>query len=326
MRKITVGNKYHSMELDTILLGSNKFGTKMDLAQSCDRLDFYFDTLGGKTIDTATIYGERVPGDSASEKTIGEWLKGRKRENVLIISKGCCFKQTDPGTPRVTPEALKEDLDQSLAALGTDYIDLFLLHRDNRNVPVGPLMDLLEDYTRQGVIRAAGVSNWWTDRIAEANRYCDEHGYARMCVSEIQWSYVPQTPGNEMGKNENNGWMNASEFMAYKENEIPVLAWSSQALGYIPKVLSGADPGPMGAHFDSPLSRARAKRAQHLAEELGVTPTQISVAYLLCSGIAAGAIVGASSNEQLRESFASADIALSDAQMDYLNDDLAAGE
>ena len=201
MRKITVGNKYHSMELDTILLGSNKFGTKMDLAQSCDRLDFYFDTLGGKTIDTATIYGERVPGDSASEKTIGEWLRSRRaRQNVVLATKGGFPQLDDYSVSRLTPEEIRSDLEESLLCLGVDYVDIYWLHRDDPCKDCGMFIEVLEGFRKEGLIRSYGLSNFTASRVREADREAVKRGLGPVPAVQIKWGLAKTAPGRVYDK------------------------------------------------------------------------------------------------------------------------------
>src|SRR5262245_7228420 len=99
--------------------------------------------LGGNCVDTANIYGF---GDS--EKTLGRWIHESERRNELVlITKGCHpgVNREDifgsPWVPRLTPEAIQSDLNESLERLHTDFIDLYLLHRDDESVEVGPIIE-----------------------------------------------------------------------------------------------------------------------------------------------------------------------------------------
>lgn len=122
---------------------------------------------GITTFDTAENYG-------LSEASLGHWLKNRgNREKVVIISKGC---HPYDGRDRVTPEDLKHDIEQSFERLGTDYIDIYLMHRDNPMVDPGPMVEILNEYHKAGRIGAFGGSNWTHQRIAEANAYASKYG------------------------------------------------------------------------------------------------------------------------------------------------------
>lgn len=112
---------------------------------------------GITTFDTAENYG-------LSEASLGHWLKNRgNREKVVIISKGC---HPYDGRDRVTPEDLKHDIEQSFERLGTDYIDIYLMHRDNPMVDLGPMVEILNEYHKAG--RDRGF--WWFQLDPSENR------------------------------------------------------------------------------------------------------------------------------------------------------------
>ena len=101
------------------------------------------------------IFGCAIPvmiqgEDGLSEGSLGHWLKNRgNREKVVIISKGC---HPYDGRDRVTPENLKHDIEQSFERLGTDYIDIYLMHRDDPKVEPGPMVEILNEYHKAGRI------------------------------------------------------------------------------------------------------------------------------------------------------------------------------
>ena len=126
-------------------------------------IDAYL-AVGGNCIDTAHIYGF-----GESEKALGRWLEqSGRRDDILLITKGCHPHVDEAGQfgpPRVTPEAIHSDLSESLERLGTDHVDLYLLHRDDETVPPGPLLEALNEENASGRIRAFGASNWTVKRI-----------------------------------------------------------------------------------------------------------------------------------------------------------------
>ena len=135
--------------------------------RAAELLDAFLDA-GGNCIDTAHIYGF-----GNSEKTLGRWLEesGRRGE-IVLITKGC-HPAVDPQNlfgkawaPRLTPEAIRADLSESLERLRTDYVDLYLLHRDDEAMPTGPLVEALNQEQARWRIRAFGASNWRVERIA----------------------------------------------------------------------------------------------------------------------------------------------------------------
>jgi aryl-alcohol dehydrogenase-like predicted oxidoreductase len=115
---------------------------------------------GGTTFDTAHQYGG---GDC--ERTLGRWVRDRGlRDEVVIIGKGAHHNED---RKRVTPFDITGDLYDSLARLESDYIDLYLLHRDDPSVPVGPIVEVLNEHKEEGRIQAFGGSNWRPERCAK---------------------------------------------------------------------------------------------------------------------------------------------------------------
>ena len=132
--------------------------------------------LGGNTFDTARIY--------SSEPPLGRWINERGiRDEVVIIDKGA---HPEGDRKRVTPADISADLAESLGRLGTDYIDLYLLHRDDPDVPVGPIIEALNEHVDAGRIRAFGASNWQHQRIGQANEYAASHGLVPFARDAIE--------------------------------------------------------------------------------------------------------------------------------------------
>ncbi|MFV0400761.1 MAG: aldo/keto reductase [Oscillospiraceae bacterium] len=157
------------LTLDKIILGTGQFGTGYSVEESFAQMDAYF-ALGGRTLDTASIYGDwEDEGTPISEETIGRWMRERaNREEITLITKGCHYKLSTPEVSRVSGADIHTDVARSLEALGTDYIDLYLLHRDNPSIPVEEIVDALAEHMAKGELKAVGASNWTVDRILEA--------------------------------------------------------------------------------------------------------------------------------------------------------------
>ena len=135
--------------------------------------------MGCYAFDTAHAYG-----DGASERVIGNWIQARNnRSEVIVIDKGA---HPAGGRNRVNPESIKQDLQESLDRLKTDYIDLYLLHRDDPAVPVGPIIEVLNELRNEGKINLFGASNWGRKRLQEANEYAKNNG-----LFSRKWLYCP---------------------------------------------------------------------------------------------------------------------------------------
>src|SRR5688572_12103474 len=194
-----------------------------DRAASFALLDAVY-AAGGTAIDTARHYGDAI------ESTIGRWIKERRlREAIAIVGKGA---HHTPARQRVTPADIAADLDASLRQLRVEAIDLYLLHRDDPGVPVGPIVAALDGHRRAGKILAYGGSNWSVARIQEANAYAAAHGHAPFAASSPNfglavWRQPPWAncvtisgPDGEAAR----AW--------YAEQGMPVIPWSSLAGGF----------------------------------------------------------------------------------------------
>jgi len=141
--------------------------------------------LGCNAFDTARIYGD-------SERTLGAWIRRRRnRDEVVVISKGCHPGRL--GHPRLSPSDVSHDLYASLKALGTDHIDLHVLHYDHPAAPVEPLMEWLNRHIDEGKIVTIGASKWSHDRIAGANTFAAGNGLKPFSASSVQFSLAEWT-------------------------------------------------------------------------------------------------------------------------------------
>lgn len=140
---------------------------------------------GINTFDTAHGYG-----NGECERSVGTWINSRGvREQVVILGKGCHHSRD---RQRVTPFDISADLHDSLARFKTDYIDLYVLHRDDPGVEVGPIVERLHQHKEEGLIRAYGGSNWSHERVAAANAYAAAHGLTPFAVSSPNFSLAYQ--------------------------------------------------------------------------------------------------------------------------------------
>ena len=131
-----------------------------------DLLDAIYAT-GVNAFDTARNY-------MLAEKSLGKWIVDRgMRDKIVILSK--CGHPSPFGRKRVNEKDIRKDLRKSLGYLGTDYIDIYLLHRDDPEVPVGEIVEIFNSLHSEGKIGAFGGSNWTHQRIAEANEYAYSH-------------------------------------------------------------------------------------------------------------------------------------------------------
>jgi len=320
LRKLIIKSNTGTMELSKIILGSTYFGTKIDEKTALSLLDVYAD-LGGTSIDTASVYGDHNDtGGPISEKIIGKWLKESNNcQGIKIMTKGGHYRHQTPHISRVSADCLTQDIEKSLRSLNVEVIDVYFPHRDNVNVPVSEIMELLHKFVIAGKIRAIGASNWGVDRIIEANAYALHNNLTPFTVSEIQWSLAPETPNvNEL---EHFPQMSETEYEKYLKAGIPVLAWSSQACGIISTAIKtgikSLKESARNAYLND-ITMHRIENVKAVCKQTGISPTEASLAYITCNPLPASAIIGPSSVEHLKDSMTAADINLSVDIIDQL--------
>lgn len=266
-----------------------------------------FIAKGGNTFDTAWIYGGGL-----QERLLGQWIKNRGlREEVVLISKGA-------HTPECTPEGLSRELFESLDRLQTDHLDIYIMHRDNLDVPVGEFVDVLNQQVKAGRMKIFGGSNWSLGRIEEANTYAEVNGLQGFSLVSNNFSLArmvdPVWDGCIMASDAGSrAWLT--------EHQMPLLPWSSQARGFFTE-RSGLDKTS-----DEELVRCwysednfqRKERAVELAKAKGVLPINIALAYVLCQPFPVFGLFGPRTLEETRTSLPGLDIQLTPNELAWLN-------
>ena len=298
------------------------FGT-LPLVNSDETTFTFLDSItemGCYALDTAHAYG-----DGASERVIGNWMEARdNRGDIVVIGKGA-HPANDRN--RVDPESIKQDLQESLCRLKTDYVDLYLLHRDDPAVPVGPIIEVLNDLKNEGKIVLFGASNWSHKRLEEAREYAEKNGLFTFSVASNQYSLAVQHEDPFPGTLSINSSSDNSEWEWYKETQYPLLAWSSLARGFF----SGRFTRDNLADFTDPQSLisircyarednfVRLDRARQLAEEKATTVPQIALAYIFQQPLNCFAITGALNTAQFKENTAALEIGLTKEEVVWLD-------
>jgi aryl-alcohol dehydrogenase-like predicted oxidoreductase len=249
---------------------------------------------GCTAFDTARTYRD-------SEETIGAWMRARNmRERVAIITKGA---HPGPGwASRLTAAEISRDLERSLRALQTDYIDLYLLHYDDGTTEVGPLVEALNRHLAAGRIRAIGLSNWSPARISVASTYAATNGLRPPVVSSVQFSLAAWRHPPWQNALTLSGEESEADRRWYKASGLWLLAYSSLAMGFFSPSRPYAAGDAVGSDrlqrfgdrvFLDPGNLARLKRAREMAERREVSPGQIALAWVFGFDPRVLAIVGA---------------------------------
>lgn len=193
MKQITVYNDIPAVS--EICLGADGFGSKLDRDTAFRMLDAFRDA-GGNFVDTANIYArDFAEGYSRSERILGEYLTSRGKDSLVIATKGAHPDPKTMHTPRVTRECIEKDLDESLLSLGLDCIDIYYLHRDEPAMPIGEILEILDDFRKMGKIKRYAGSNYSAKHVREASEYAVAHGIPGFSFISNMWSPASQNPG-----------------------------------------------------------------------------------------------------------------------------------
>ena len=279
-------------------------------------LDDYIE-FGGAIIDSARGYG-------SSEETLGTWFAGNSaREQIVLITK--CGLTGDGVLPANNyPELVREELDASLQTLKTDYIDIYMLHRDNTQMTVAEILGPLNDQIANGHIHALGASNWEYRRVTEANECAEKRGMKGFAVVSNNIS-LPRPaaafyPGLVSTDKIGERW--------HKETGIPLIPWSSQARGFFagrfkPEMREGAVDGFAGEMmkvYGSDENFERLARAKELGEKKGgYTAMEVGLAWLLHKPFPIVPIVGPHTPTELASCVKAASLSLTESEIKWLN-------
>lgn len=282
-------------------------------------LDAFVDG-GGTYIDTAEVYGA-VEERGYAEMVIGAWLASRPgvREQVVLTTKGLIpgyCAPIHPGGAKIDPDSIHKAIDGSLERLKADYLDMWMFHRDDPSLAVGPLVDALDEEVRRGRIKAYGGSNWTTARIQEAIDYARLNGKAEMIASSPNFSLAaanePFWPGTVVTNADDKRWFAANDFL--------LVAWSALGRGFFAK----ADPSDRSDAdlvrvFYSDANFARKTRAEEFAAAKGLTMFEVALAYVTNQEFPVVALSGPEDLDQVASSIRAGELTLSVAERDWLD-------
>ena len=268
--------------------------------------DDYFER-GGNIFDSAYVYGGGL-----QERLLGQWIKNRGlREQVVVLGKGA-------HTPFCTPKDLSRQLEESLDRLQTEWVDIYLLHRDNPDIPVEEFVEVLNQHVAAGQIKVFGGSNWSLERVEAANAYAAKNqlqgfgaisnNFSLAQMMDPVWAGCVSSSDAESRK-----WL--------QKTQIPIFAWSSQARGFF------TDRAGKDLLEDEELVRcwyseenfARRERVLELAKQKNVSAPAIAAAYVLAQPFPTFALIGPRQISETADSFESLKVQLSAEECEWLN-------
>lgn len=271
---------------------------------------------GVNLVDTANVYSE-----GRSEELTGEWIKG-KRDRVLLATK-CRFpigfgtRPVGPHDMGLSRKHILEACDASLKRLGTDVIDLYQVHMQDRAVPIEETLRALDDLVSQGKIRYFGCSNYAGYRVVESLWAADKRNTHRYESVQLQWSLAVRDAEREV-------------LPACREFGLGVLVWSPLARGFLSGKYQRGQAPPPGTRLESWKDSFKGfdnDRSWNIVEKLGAlakrreaTSSAIALAWLLAKKEVSTIIMGARDVAQLEDNLKALDVKLTAEDVKELDD------
>ncbi len=309
MRKIKLGHS--GPEVSQLCMGSDVLGSKHDRQTSFAVLDA-FRERGGTFLDTGNFYACWLPGSVGgdSENVIGEWLKERGCRNEMVIGTKLGFDY--PGSPGgLTASEIQKECDKSLKRLGTDHLDIYWAHRDDRDTPQAETMQAFDKLVKAGKVRSIGASNLKIWRIAQANEIARANGWAQYTAVEQRFTYLRPHHAADFGPQ----LVIANELKDFAAaTGVALVAYSILLMGAYSKPGAVLPPQFAGAEAVERLAVLKA-----VAAETGFTVNQVIIAWVRQQSPSILPIIAGSKPAQIAESVDALKLELTAQQMQRLN-------
>lgn len=302
------------LEISSVILGMMSYGDPdrgahawsvgIDDARPFVRRAF---ERGITTFDTANVYS-----DGSSEEITGTLLAElAPREDVQVLTK--VFNRMRPGRngAGLSRAAIMHEIDASLTRLGTDYVDLYQIHRFDPHTPVEETMEALHDVVKAGKARYIGASSMWTWQFAEMQHVAELHGWTKFVAMQDQYNLLEREEEREM-----------HPFCAH--TGVGVIPWSPLARGKVTRPWDAAGSGSRAStdefgktlyRQDEDANRAIVDTVQQVADAHGASMAQIALAWVMHQPAVSAPIVGATKEHHIDDAVAATAITLTDDEV-----------
>lgn len=296
-----------------ISMGSTYFGTALPEEQVYEVLDAFV-ALGGNFIDTARAYGE-----GAAEQVIGRWMRARGNRDALVLdTKGGYITRGSQAFTQLNRSQVLSHLEQSLEALQVDRVDLYWLHRDDPQRPVGELVETANALLESGKVRLIGASNWSPERLREARAYALSHGLRPFDADQPQWSLAQMIVREDPTLYE----MDEPLYAFHRETGMICQAYSSQAKGFFIKLDAQGEQGlseKSKRRYLCPGNLRTLSALQALSRQSGHSVGALALAYLTSQPFDVYPVVGVSRLSQVEALREAGDLRLTEEQTAQLH-------
>jgi aryl-alcohol dehydrogenase-like predicted oxidoreductase len=315
MQYVKLGNT--GLKVSRICLGTMTYGTSKWRDWVLDEEEarpFYKRALelGINFFDTADMYSLGV-----SEEVTGRALRDfTQREQVIIASKVYHPMGDGPNERGLSRKHILDSIHASLRRLGTDYLDLYYLHRWDYETPIEETLETLNDLVRIGKVRYLGASSMFAWQFCKSLYVADLHAWSRFVAMQNHYNLVYREEDREMNP-------------LCRAEGIGILPWSPLARGFLTRVPKSENTGETTRAQTDEYARSlyyrendykTLERVLELARRNGVSPAQISLAWMLHKPGITAPIIGASKMDHLEEAVQALEIELSEEEMAFLEE------
>jgi aryl-alcohol dehydrogenase (NADP+) len=263
---------------------------------------FYVQALeaGVNFFDTANVYS-----GGTSEEFLGRALRdlGVNRDEVVIATKVNGPMRTGPNSVGLSRKAILAEVDHSLRRLGTDFIDLYQIHRLDRRTPMEETLDALDAVVRAGKVRYLGASSMWAWEFSKMLHLADAHGWARFVSMQNHYNLLYREEEREM-------------LPLCRDEGIGVIPWSPLARGRLARSwdesTTRSESDAFGQSLYPESDRTVVERVAEVADGHGVPMAQVATAWMLAKPGISAPIIGATKPHHIDDAVAAVELTLSD--------------
>ncbi len=294
------------MDVSVICLGCMSFGDpargnhewSLPEAESREIIKAALDA-GINFFDTANVYS-----DGTSEEIVGRALADMAdRDEIVLATKVHGRMRPGPNGGGLSRKAILTEIDHSLKRLGTDYVDLYQIHRWDYETPIEETLEALHDVVRAGKARYIGASSMFVWQFAKALATSDLNGWARFVSMQDHYNLIYREEEREM-------------LPLCADQEVAVIPWSPLARGRLTRPWDAATARTETDEFGATLYREEDEQivthTLEVAERLGRCPAQVGLAWLLSTPVVTAPIVGVTKPKHLEDAVAAVDLDLPD--------------
>ncbi|MEU9396107.1 aldo/keto reductase [Streptomyces sp. NPDC048324] len=255
--------------------------------------------------DTANVYS-----DGTSEEIVGKALREyANRDEIVLATKAHGRTRSGPNGAGLSRKAIMAEIDHSLARLGTDYVDLYQIHRFDPHTPVEETMEALHDLVKAGKVRYIGASSMYAWQFSKMQYTAERHGWTKFVSMQNHYNLLYREEEREM-------------LPLCADQGVGVLPWSPLARGRLTRDWGTVTDRSANDDFGSRLypegDRTIVEAVTRIADDRGVPRAQVALAWLLHQETVVAPIIGAAKPHHIEDAVAAVELTLSDEEIEEL--------